>query len=277
MFSDSNSVYVTIENCTNSAYVSGNGSRKFYYTYDGTIEKELNTTQTGGIVGYAEKVKINNVRNTGTIECLSSVNDIIGLGGTVGELRNGDITNSYNNGEVKGRTVAGIGGILGSGTYNLNINNCYNTKTITGKSNVGGIAGTVIQANITYCYNTQTITISGQTGGGIVGVQWPFNNADYTNNSMWYCYNVGTVTGGTVTGSASGSIKYFTSNYVYGLTGTNSAIAGASENYKWDGGTIHNKFLSKEDLINSVLSNMGSNFKADSSNINNGYPILSWQ
>lgn len=276
MYSDSSSEYATIENCTNTAVVKGNGTAKSNYTYDGTIEKQFNTTRTGGIAGYAEKTKISNGKNKGTIECLSSADSMIGLGGIVGELRNGDITNSCNNGEVKGNKTLGIGGILGSGTYNININNSCNIKPITGGSNVGGIAGAAVQANIYYCYNTQPITISGERGGGIIGLQCPFNNADYTNNSMWYCYNVGNVTGGTVTGSASGSIKYFTSDYVYGLTGTSSAVAGAGSNYKHEG-TMHNQLLNKQDLISSVLSNYGSNFKADTSNINNGYPILSWQ
>ena len=274
MFSDSNSVYVSVENCTNTGVVNGSGSRSYRYTYDGTIEKQFNSIQTGGIVGYAEKTKINNVKNTGKIECLSSASNIIGLGGTIGELRNGDITNSYNNGEVSGNNVSGIGGILGSGSYNININKCYNAKPITGGSNVGGVAGTVIQANISYCYNTQAITTSDGTGGGIVGCQFPFNNADYTNNSMWYCYNIGNVTGSN-TGSASGNIKYYSSDYVYGLTGTSATLAGASTSYKGDGS--HNGFLSKQDLISRVLSNYGSNFKADTSNKNNGYPILSWQ
>ena len=274
MYSNSNSVYVSIENCTNMGTVNGSGNRKYGYTYDGNIEKIFDVIRTGGIVGYAVKVKVNQVKNTGTIECLSSVDSPIVLGGTVGELRNGDITNSYNNGEVKGNKVLGIGGILGSGIYNININNCYNTKPITGGKNVGGIAGAATQANIRYCYNTQKITANAERGGGIVGLQCSFNDADYTNNAIWYCYNVGNVTG-NITGTMAGQIKYFSADYVYGVNGTSSDLLGAYSNYKKDG--THYGLLDKGELISIILSNYGSNFKEDTSNINNGYPILSWQ
>ena len=274
MYSDSNSVYVMIENCTNTATVNGTGSRKTAYTYEGIIEKELNATRTGGIVGYAEKTKINYVTNTGKIECLNTTYPIGGLGGIIGELRNGDITNSYNDGEVKGVSVLGSGGILGAGNYQLNINNCYNKKPITGRENVGGIAGGAVQANISYCYNTQTITTSSKKGGGIVGWQAPFNSADYTDNSMWYCYNIGSVTG-DVTGTILGSINYYSLDYTYGLIGTSPNMVGTYQNYKGDGS--HYGLLNKQGLISIILSTYGSNFKADTSNINDGYPILSWQ
>lgn len=274
MYSDSNSVYVRLENCINTGTVNGSGSAKSNYTYEGNVEEEFNSLRTGGIVGFAEKTKISNVKNTGTIECLSNVDGIIGLGGIVGELRDGDITNSYNNGEVKGNKVLGIGGILGSGTYNININSCYNAKSIIGGNNVGGIAGIAVQANICYCYNTQTITVS-ETGGGIVGFQVPFNNAEYTNNSIYYCYNTGNVTGGSFLGTIAGMVKYYGADYVYGLTGTTSDLAGFYTSYKGDGS--HYGLLNKGELISMILSNYGSNFKADTSNINNGYPILSWQ
>ncbi len=109
--------------------------------------------------------------------------------------------------------------------------------------------------------------------GGIVGFQCPFEASDYTNNSIFYCYNVGNVTGSSNFGSVAGHSTFYNADYIYGLTGTSTKVVG----YEYQGKVSKSGLLGKSDLISMILTNYGSNFEADESNINGGYPILRWQ
>ena len=183
-------------------------------------------------------------------------------------------TNSYNTGIVNGETTVNTGGILGTSHYDINVSKCYNVSSISGNFNVGGIVGGGSRTNINSCYNTNTIS-GNYNVGGIIGWLAPFNDKDNTNNLIWYCYNIGNIVGQESIGTIGGYIKYYGADYIYGLIGTSLNLHGIYQNYKGDGS--HWGLLTKNELTSIVLENYGNNFKADTLNKNNGYPILNWQ
>ena len=89
--------------------------------------------------------------------------EYVGLFGfSSGTIKNVGVVGSYFNGKYR------IGGVCG-GNFGI-IENCYNTSTVNGVGNVGGIAGYNRNKNIKNCYNTGTISASSYSAGGIVGL-----------------------------------------------------------------------------------------------------------
>ena len=119
-FANTYSGDVTIENCKNTAAITGNN-------------------EVGGILGYcsgsAHSVTVTDCANTGTISGTRK------LGGICGNLENAHfIKNCYNSGTVTGST---IGGILGRGAKGVSIENCYNVGNIVySGTNGSAIVGT---------------------------------------------------------------------------------------------------------------------------------------
>ena len=119
---------------------------------------------------------------------------------------------------------------------------CYNIGPVNGKSStanpwVGGIAG--IASSVDYCCNIGNIIYEG------------------TNKTF-----VGTLLGYTE-GTLSNS---------YALT--NAQLNGIGKN--WSSTPEPTKVNTVAEMP-TVLEIVGNGFKADTNNINNGYPILSWQ
>ncbi|MDD2511162.1 MAG: S-layer homology domain-containing protein [Syntrophomonas sp.] len=110
------------------------------------------------------------------------------VSGLVGDNKDGEITNSYATGAVKGTNY--VGGLVG---YNDcgEITNSYATSAVAGDFSVGGLVG----MNFDYSDDTETITdsyasgdVTGTAGvGGLVGEN---NNGAITNS-----YATGAVTG----------------------------------------------------------------------------------
>ena len=85
------------------------------------------------------------------------------------------------------RLVGGLIGSLCEGT----ISNCYTTGSVIGYSSVGGLVGVHIEANIIGCYSTCSVESRGNSSemiGGLIG----FNMDGTVSN----CYATGSVTGG---------------------------------------------------------------------------------
>ena len=168
-------------------------------------------------------------------------------GGIVGNFgNNSDIFRCHNSGTITGTRF--VGGIIGSGSTNANISEVYNDGEITGSTaendnGTGGIAGRIYNnVNINNSYNKGNVSSEGSNSkvGGIVG---------YLNQgSIINCYNIGEITGNT-----------------------NGPIFGNSIG---ENNTISNCF-SLGDSFN--YENLGNAFKEDTNNINNGYPIFTWQ
>ncbi len=189
-----------ILNCTNKAQVSG-------------------ARCTAGIVG-----EIDSASKTAKVSGCTNYGSISGSYGAAGICGSGSgiIENSVNHGSVSGgQWIGGIvsnssatvtacanhgsisafvgecaGGICGRG-FNIVITACYNTGTVTGVKNVGGITGyfykssTGTAARLSACYSTGLVTGTTHVGG-VCGEQG--DNGIFEN-----CYWL-PVTGGITTG-----------------------------------------------------------------------------
>lgn len=188
---------VAITNCINSGAITG-------------------THETAGIIGYSDHSEISNCTNSGAVSGFATV------GGIVGKMGGGSIVSCKNTATVKAskaRDIDGDGNLDGAylggiaGWANGNVNNCYNSGTVTtetswGNSNiVGGIVGFLVNGKtVSYCYNSGTIVGSSQIGGIIGYLPGALTTVTYCYhsgkiNSVWNENNV-----------AKGSLGYITGN-----------------------------------------------------------------
>ena len=224
---------------------------RYYWVYIEGTDKQLQFAEfdflsprdnIGGVVGYASDTTITTIANNGSVSGSKNVGGIVGefnsLGksvsgatnsgaitssntaaGIVGKLTEGSISGSKNTGRVTAsvattigeKTGAFLGGI--AGWTNGNVNNCYNSGTVTtetswGYSNiVGGIVGFLVNGKtVSYCYNSGTIVGSSQIGGIIGYLTGALTTVTYCYhsgriNSVWNENNV-----------AKGSLGYITGN-----------------------------------------------------------------
>jgi hypothetical protein len=257
----------------------GTSTHKFEGSFDGgnyTISGVyINPTETGasikyqGLFGYAQSATISNI-----IIADSYIQGSDRIGGVVGCLSSGKLSNCHNNGSVTGsNNVGGIAGyglnaiilncdnsgvISGNGKYvggiiGYNhatkkppgtIANCRNSGNVSnGKNYVGGIIGySTTDITITNCFNSGNV--SGQNYiGGVVG--------HLTSGCLEYCYNTGSISGestgndgdstGGLVGCNYGTVKYcYNIGKVSGKTNA-GGVAGQSLN-----GTVINCFYDKQ-------------------------------
>ena len=158
---------VIIENCNSYVNIQGN------------------SYGMGGIVGICQygDVDILNCANYGSLE-----NTYSGTGGIIGVIQSGiqvNITNSYNDGKIKGTN--NVGGIVGWKIGETNIYNSYQIGEITGNNNVGGIIGNAndntILRNI---YSIGNINCLNTYGGIIGGVS---DSSKINSNNVYYIKN----------------------------------------------------------------------------------------
>lgn len=163
---------VAITNCINSGAITG-------------------THETAGIIGYSDHSEISNCTNSGAVSGFATV------GGIVGKMGGGSIVSCKNTATVKAskaRDIDGDGNLDGAylggiaGWIAGNVNNCYNSGTVTtetswGNSNiVGGIVGYLVNGKtVSYCYNSGNV-VGSDNIGGIVGIN---------NGTVSYCYQDG--------------------------------------------------------------------------------------
>lgn len=209
--------------------------------------------------------------STGIIEKCANV------GGTVNcRLTSPTATNWFNS------YAAGIVASLNG--KNAIVDQCYNTSNISASSPktstyFGSEAGGIVAWNystITNCYNTGTVYAesSNAYSGGITGVNSPNKTAELAliKNS----YNVGSATAKSANFQLVGSLvgcEYYNNTYTncYILSNTVGAKLSTSEEVVY--GITK---LSVADLQRKA-DDLGKYFVSDDTNINNGYPILSWQ
>ncbi|MBQ8029448.1 MAG: hypothetical protein IJ262_08610, partial [Clostridia bacterium] len=182
------------------------------------------------------------VKNVGVIN--SYINGRMYVGGVAGcVLSNGTVENCYNTGTVGGTDE--VGGVIGS-NYGT-VNNSYNTGAVNGRgSYVGGVVGRNFEKGITQnCYNTGTVRGS-EYVGGVIG---EINGTGTVENS----YNTGIVSGNTFVG---GVLGYNYSNLVQNcyntgnISGSGDDVGGvAGWNYE---GTVQNCY--NTGTVSGVLS-----------------------
>lgn len=254
---------------------------------------ETGQAVAAGIIGNTEQtdtdVEINKCYNSGNIYGYSEKNTV-DVGGITTLLRNGKIMNCYNTGKIegKGTNSTNIGGIFGnSGATNENneIRNCYNIGEIIFDGEVdnseifiGGIVGYSIDANISNVYNAKEIRINGKNNNIRVGglcatfLQGTIDNGYNTGNIIaenTTSENIGGVIGNTSSTAILKNCYYLKGTYSKAIGLTNGLVEENNDTTELENLT---DFPSILDVINS-----DNVFKKDTNNINNGYPILTWQ
>lgn len=160
---------VAITNCINSGAITG-------------------THETAGIIGYSDHSEISNCTNSGAVSGFATVGGIVGKmgGGSIVSCKNTATVKASKARDIDGDNGAYLGGI--AGWANGNVNNCYNSGTVTtetswGNSNiVGGIVGYLVNGKtVSYCYNSGNV-VGSDNIGGIVGIN---------NGTVSYCYQDG--------------------------------------------------------------------------------------
>lgn len=234
------------------SYVGGIVGRAVNADISGVVSKvEVNnakdvsdskTNATGGIVGDAYDVHFTNCGNEGSVY---SNNDYVG-GITSGRVFTAD--SCYNSGTVSGvKRIGGIAGYTLNGTYSCEITNCYNIGMVIGDAYAGGIVGWMFYAygaddacTVENCYSTGWVLYAGTDG---------------------YSYN------GTLVGCNNGGDTYEVIN-CYATSepafGTNASSAASAQ-------------VIGDDELKALAETLGDSFKPDYGNVNDGFPVLSWQ
>ncbi len=280
------------DNSVSNLYIDSDGGATGLFAYNsGTIKnlgvesgKIKGKDRTAALVGNNENGKIEMCYNKAQVE-----GEGYDIGGVCGISTNGEITKCYNTGNVTcycTKDFARACGICG-GIYATVLNLCYNTGNITtytdyANCRAGGITNTSFneksQSTISNCYNIGTIKIvpSGEEvrGGSVAaGVVTQVEGTAIVEN----CYNIGETIvegvedalrnagiAGTVTPTATVKNSYW-------LTGVSPSGVG---DYSTASVEVYEKTASQ---MKNIASSLGSAFKKDTNNINNGYPVLSWQ
>lgn len=237
---------------------------RFKGVFDGKFNKiiGLHTSDELSARGLFGLIKDSTIKNVGIVD--GNIQGTSRTGAIVGyAYNNSKIINCYNTSNVSTSNNY-IGGIAGFIKDNTIIKNCYNNGNIrsTEGSNIGGIVGGLDSGVISNCYNTGMV--EGEYVGGISG--GVYNKALIEN-----CYTVGDLkTGGSLALSincASNKLVILKNNYyLQGSVNESNDIYPQEEC----------KCKSREEMM-SLYNVLGTSFREDKSNINNGYPILYWQ
>ncbi len=290
----------TMNNCYNTGTVKGLGERVGgvvgYVNISATMNNCYNTgtiegsnDYVGGVVAYASSTTMNNCYNIGTVKCEDYLGNWGYFGGVVGYITNSSKANNcYNTGTVKslGGNVGGVAGY--ATTTTTTVEGCYNTGSVEGASDsVGGVVGQISSSStVENCYNTGSVKSSYAYAsvGGVVG------NV-YSTSSSRICYlkssyNVGLVQGGAKLGGVAGYASSISEiSYCYydkDVVGDIGAVNGADDTDGIAYCSLTTAMMKGSDETEGTLLyyfNTGgsTSWTADTENINNGYPILTWQ
>lgn len=278
----------TFTNCENRGAITANGAHAagiIAITEGSIVAKNCKNTQTvtatgdyaGGIVSFIrdDASKIEASYNTADITGTSNVGGIVGKYEKSSTLA---LDDCYNTGKIIPRTnnTGYGGGLIGLfGGSALTVNRCYNSTTgnigsdSKRFSRAGGLAGYVTRAYITDAYNSADIysnTSSGNYIGGLVG------ESGSTDTTVRYAYNAGKLSGysdnsygGTLVGRYMPSVI----QNAYFLKGTFTG------NFTLQGTAIDVTALKSDAMTENRGQNLGNgNWKKDTENKNNGYPVL---
>ena len=210
-----------------------------------------------GLFGLIKESTIKNVGIVdGDIQGTSRTGAIVGYA-----YKNSKIKNCYNLSNIN-CTNNFVGGIAGFINDEIIIENCYNAGNVTSNMNsVGGIVGGINHSTIKNCYNT------GMIGGNYVG---GISGEAYVDALIENCYNTGILKSTTLAASincSKSSLVTFKNNYYLENT-----INGANDIYPIEECKVKNSEAMKE-----LYTILGKSYEKDINNINNGYPILTWQ
>jgi hypothetical protein len=259
---------VTIDNCSSSATVVGQGSDVGGIVGRGDIVKNCSFTgsvtveyvygsRTGGVAGSVGDL-IEDCRNYGTVIGNDYVGGVCGFVPT-----DASIKNCYNKGVVTGTSdyVGGVAGYVSSGLITTAaMYRCYNAGTVKGVNYVGGVVGYTASTEV--AGNTGNVEAQGQYVGGVAGsgfVLRSYNKGNVTGDNIVggilgllrkvdNCYNTGIISGsnnvGGLVGAANGTECELYNSYNTGNVSSGGEFVGGVVGFMNTGGLINsNKIL----------------------------------
>ena len=244
--------HAVIKNFTVSGSVT---AKSDYSVYSGNI---------AGVVADGKYLDLSGVVSRVAVNADESTGKACGVGGFAGVMVNCTVTDCGNEGNVSG--VKNIGGFCYE-LYAGTMTGCYNTGSVTAAGTyVGGIMGYAKKATIQNIYNRGAVSTTKNMVGGLVG--------NMEDSTVTNAYTTGTVavveTGGTAVGAAIGWAGKVSN--VYYLEGTAEKGIGRADDTS--AATAEAKTADQMQALQGVL---GEYFKADTSTVNGGYPVLKWQ
>ena len=204
----------------------------------------------GGIVGYADRMWLNQCSNKGNVSLESAGGIQFYAGGIIGDMASVvSIRQSVNRGNVEAEFAAGgfVGRMSGS---NGAITSDYNTGDVLANSYAGGLVGVMTGASggaqISCCYNIGDVNlnVSGKCVGALFGAML---DGDYTNLTA-------------LKNPANASLP---------LVGLLNGSASTGEYLEADK-------MKTESFLNALLV-AGNHFIKDYMNSQDGFPILKWE
>lgn len=280
-FARENTVFYS---CANCGEINAMGST--YGIVSGYVKLIENCYNTGNITtfdGYTAGIadtpkRVINCYNKASITAKG--NAIYPAGGILSISKNvEEISNCYNLGNIKG--YQNIGGIIGCLSSKAKINNCYNKGEVIAKNwTAGGIVGWMGEnANksvIQNCYNTKEVFTDGNIGGIIGGIDNTCDGIKISN-----CYNVGKITSNLDNAREAGIIGGLNSLASDKLSLENCYYLNSMANvgiYGYEDINTNIEGMEEKNMKEvSFLDKLGNEFKKDTKNLNNGYPILGWE
>ena len=278
--------------------ISANTNTPFRGTFDGKGHEisgiKITNSENDKGEGLFGLVMQGTIKNVGIGEnCnIYSINVYGGIAGFSNS--NTIIENCYNKAKII-LDSSGIqtGGIVGNNGKNCIISKCYNLAEVNGVDNVGGIVGFNC-GNIDKCYNGKSAFLNSTISniGGIAGycsgiVSNSYNRADLSTNGN----NIGGISGGLFNNDYAKVLNSYSTGNITSSTGLGNGVVGAMQK-----GSVENSFYIEntinasngsiivdgttylsESELKSYYNILGSAFKKDTNNINDGYPILAWQ
>ena len=173
---------------------------------------------------------------------------------------NGIVEYCYNLSDIDFKNDSGHGGIVGINQDNGVIQYCFNKGNLNQSHyTIGGIAG-MNAATIQYCYNTGNISSTNGNSG-----TYTFAYGIGSGGTIKDCYNIGEI-------MAPRSISYQ-------IGGPDATI----QNSYWLGTNLDDatckeaEFMQTQAFVDLLNSEDDKIFCMDVTELNNGYPILSWQ
>lgn len=146
----------------------------------------------GGLVGSIFFGSISNCYFIGDVNGVQIVGGLVGFGEV-------SVTNCYSIGYVNGDVS--VGGLIGESVFSGIISNCYSTSDVNGNTYVGGLIASNV-GRILNCYSTGDVR-GIEWVGGLVGQNW---------DSISNCYSTGNVNGFRLYGGLLGENQYSISN-----------------------------------------------------------------
>ena len=154
--------------------------------------------------------------------------------GNSGTIKNVGVVDSYFYG------FDYVGGVCGANSYGGTITGCYNTGTVSGNNQVGGVCGASYGGTITGCYNTGAVSGNDDYVGGVCGY-----NEGGTITGCYYLANYDD-------GNGSKTEEQFKSDEVCSLLNDTLKKVNASVRFYQEGENYPELFMNVPSLVGDV-------------------------